>query len=166
MKQPIQVQETNAYCFPDLRVQFLEGLKLRLTKFNSNTSAFRTESGNSWGWKGSLEVIQSNPPAQAGQPRANSAQPCPEGVWIYLRRETPWPLWATFVSAQFSLQQNVFPVIQMATLVLQFLPIAFYLIIGHLWIEPVLFAHSHKIFIYWYINMSFLFYRVNSRRIL
>lgn len=44
MKQPTQVQETNTYCFSDLCMQFLEGLKLCLTKFNSNTSPFHMES--------------------------------------------------------------------------------------------------------------------------
>lgn len=38
-----------------------------------------TESQNGWGWEGPLEVILSNPPAQAGSPRAGWQGSCPEG---------------------------------------------------------------------------------------
>jgi len=39
-----------------------------------------TESQNSRGWKGSLWVIQSNPPAKAGSPRAGCTGACPGGA--------------------------------------------------------------------------------------
>ena len=38
-----------------------------------------TESQNSRGWQGPLWVTQSNPPAQAGSPRAGCTGPCPGG---------------------------------------------------------------------------------------
>ena len=40
------------------------------------------EPQNGWGWKGSLEVIWSKPPAQAGPPTADCPGPCPDGFWI------------------------------------------------------------------------------------
>jgi len=32
-------------------------------------------------------VIQSNPPAEAGSPRAGCTGPCPHGSWIWSKRE-------------------------------------------------------------------------------
>jgi len=37
------------------------------------------ESQNVRGWKGPLWVTQSNPPAEAGSPRAGCTGPCPGG---------------------------------------------------------------------------------------
>jgi len=42
-------------------------------------SSTHTESQNSRGWKGPLWVTQSNPPAEAGSPRAGCTGPCPGG---------------------------------------------------------------------------------------
>jgi len=46
----------------------------------ARTPTYRiTESQNGRGWKGPLWVTQSNPPAQAGSPRAGCTGPCPGG---------------------------------------------------------------------------------------
>ena len=46
----------------------------------SNSPHPFTESQNVRGWKGSLWVIQSNPPAEAGSPTAGCTGPCPGGA--------------------------------------------------------------------------------------
>lgn len=53
---------------------------------------------NGLGWKGLLEVIWSNPPAQAGTHGAGCPTPCPSGFWRSPVEETPQPLWATCAS--------------------------------------------------------------------
>jgi len=43
---------------------------------------------NGRGWKGPLWVTQSNPPAEAGSPRAGCTGPCPGRVWISPEKQT------------------------------------------------------------------------------
>ena len=50
-------------------------------------------------WKGPLWVIQSNPPAQAGSPRAGCTRPHPGGSAISPEKETLQPPWAACSSA-------------------------------------------------------------------
>ena len=59
-----------------------------------------TESQDSWGWKGPLEVIWSNPFAQAWPPTAGCPGLRPDSFWVSPRMETPQPLWAACASAQ------------------------------------------------------------------
>ena len=58
-----------------------------------------TESQNSRGWKGPLWVTQSNPPAEAGAPRAGCTGPRPGGAGISPEKETPQPPWAACARA-------------------------------------------------------------------
>lgn len=53
-----------------------------------------TETQNGWGRKGYLEVIRSNPLAQARTPRAGCTGPCPGSFQRCPRMETLQPLWA------------------------------------------------------------------------
>jgi len=46
------------------------------------------------------EVTWSNPPAEAGPPKASCPWLCPVSFWVSPRRGTPQPLWATCASAQ------------------------------------------------------------------
>ncbi|PKU40316.1 hypothetical protein llap_9380 [Limosa lapponica baueri] len=54
-----------------------------------------------WGWKGPLEIIWSNPTAKAGPPRAGCTGTCPGGFGLQMspEKETPPPLWAACSSA-------------------------------------------------------------------
>ena len=62
-----------------------------------------TESQSGWGWKGPLEVVWSNLPAQAGPPRASRPGPCPDDFWTSLRMETPQPPWETWYQCSVTL---------------------------------------------------------------
>lgn len=53
------------------------------------------DSQNGWGWKGSPDVILSNPPAQAGPSRTGYPGPCPTGFWLSPSMNSPQHLWAT-----------------------------------------------------------------------
>ena len=68
-------------------------------KLYSEQNHRTTESQNSRGWKGPLWVTQSNPPAQAGSPRAGCTGPWSGGSWISPEKETPQPPWAACSSA-------------------------------------------------------------------
>jgi len=50
---------------------------LRVTLLSCFLRVVITESQNVWGWKGPLWVTQSNPPAEAGSPRAGCTGPRP-----------------------------------------------------------------------------------------
>jgi len=52
-----------------------------------------------WGWKGPLELILSNPSAQAGTLTAGCPGLSPDNIWISPRRQTVQPLRATCASA-------------------------------------------------------------------
>ena len=58
-----------------------------------------TESQTGRGWKGPLWVTQSNPPTEAGSPRAGCTGPCPGRSRISPEKETPQPPWAACSSA-------------------------------------------------------------------
>lgn len=60
----------------------------------------------SWGWKGTMELILSNFPAQARPPRASCPGPCLDSFWTSPRTEKPQPFWATCPSAQLPLLQK------------------------------------------------------------
>ena len=60
-----------------------------------------TESLTGRGWKGPLWVIWSNPPAEAGSPRAGCTGPCLGGSGISPEKETPQPPWAAWARAPF-----------------------------------------------------------------
>ena len=77
--------ELRCLCQKDLEFTFL---------FSFWISSEITESQNGQGWQGPLWVIQSNPPAQAGSPRAGCTGPRPGGSWISPEKETPQPSWA------------------------------------------------------------------------
>jgi len=57
-----------------------------------------TESQKDWGWKGTLEVIWSNPSAQAGPPTADFPGRCPDSFWVSPRKEIQQSLLATSAS--------------------------------------------------------------------
>lgn len=54
-----------------------------------------TEPQNGLGWKGSLEVIMSNPAVQTGPCRADCLGLFPGGSWILPKMGTPQSLWVT-----------------------------------------------------------------------
>lgn len=47
-----------------------------------------TESQSAWVWKGPVEVMLSNVPAQAGFPRSGYPETCPDCFWTSPKRET------------------------------------------------------------------------------
>ena len=57
------------------------------------------ESQNVRGWKGPLWVTQSNPPAEAGSPRAGCTAPRPGRAGISPEKQTPQPPWAAWARA-------------------------------------------------------------------
>lgn len=63
------------------------------------TYANNIETQNGWGGKGPLEVISSDPLAQAGTSIASCPGPYPYDFWRPPRKETPQPLWKTYSSA-------------------------------------------------------------------
>jgi len=77
-----------------LAVPYLHTFSVRM-----QLSCTTTESQNGRGWKGPLWVTQSNPPAQAGSPRAGCTAPRPGRAGISPEKETPQPPWAACSSA-------------------------------------------------------------------
>lgn len=65
--------------------------------FNPSKTFIELQSG--WGWKGPLEIILYNIPAQAEPPHAGCLAVCPDGVWISVRSATPALPWAACASA-------------------------------------------------------------------
>lgn len=53
-----------------------------------------TESRNVWGWKGCLEITQSNTPAKAGSLRPGCPGSCPGGFWVSPEKKNAQSLWA------------------------------------------------------------------------
>jgi len=53
---------------------FLQTTKINAEKSNSYSVQYLTEPQDGRGWKGPLEGISSNPPAEAGSPRAGDLQ--------------------------------------------------------------------------------------------
>lgn len=106
-------------------------------------------SRDSWGWKGSLEVILSKPPTQAGSPRVvfqDHVHMAFEHLWgrkfHYLSR---WPV--TVLSQPRSIK--LFPDVQRAQSHMQSVPIASGPVTGHHWEVSVstFFAPSLQVFI-------------------
>lgn len=62
------------------------------------------------GWTAPLEAVRSEPPAQAGPPRAGCAGPSPDGFCPSPR--TPQPPWAAWANAWLSSQQKTFSDVQ------------------------------------------------------
>jgi len=78
----------------------ISGSKVAASEAGSfpESSPLFTELQTGWGWKGHVEVIWSNPLAQAGLPKASYPGLCRDGFWISPRRETPQPSRETFCS--------------------------------------------------------------------
>ena len=87
-----------------------------------------TESQNGWGWKGPLEVIWSNTPAQAGPPRSACLGPSPGHFWISPRMQTQLPLWATCACAHSPSQ--CFPMFRGNLLCFSLCPLPLVLLLG------------------------------------
>lgn len=84
------------------------------------------------------EVTCSNPPAQAGQPRADCSWLCPDCFWTSPRRETIQHLWPI---SQSHCSEEVFPDIKRQPPMLQFGPIVSSPVPGHRWKEPPSYLH-------------------------
>lgn len=92
------------------------GNKLFLIKCKSDLFVQSVFIENGGGWKNPLDVIWSNPPAQAGSPKACCPEPCSEGFWVCISMETPQPHWATCACAH-PHSKTVFPDVQREPLV-------------------------------------------------
>lgn len=87
-----------------------------------------TDSQNGWGWKKSLDVISSNPTAQAGPSITSYPGPCLTGFWLSPSRKSPQQLpissgvWSLVCSEQEKRKKTLmFPDTQVTLPVFQFM---------------------------------------------
>lgn len=66
------------------------------TRQHMITKTQNNENNRCWVWRGPLEIIWSNAPAQAGSARAGCPAPCPAGFRVSPLMEAPQPLWDLF----------------------------------------------------------------------
>ena len=101
-----EVTNTSKHCVtsgPTKHVcHFFQKLSYQINHSIKNTPKMNhriTEPQNVRGWKGPLWVTPTNPPAEAGSPRAGCTGPRPGGAGISPEKETPQPPWAACSSA-------------------------------------------------------------------
>ena len=123
------------------------------------------ETQNDQGWKGSLEVIWSNPPVQAWPRRVSCPGPCLDSFWISSRRRIH-NLSGQLVPVRGQPHsEKVFPDVQREPPLFQCVPGASGPVTGHHWKEPgsILFAPFLQVFIsIEKTPLSLLFSRLNS----